>query len=137
MLDTLGPVVIGVVLLGLVAPLVLLGILLRFRARAVAPGTGPRFAFVIRPRPGEWLRLQQSQFESALRTRSVPSNPVAGWGDHRIRARDVEIAFACENDTVEVSFEGEIERDDAELLVKEIRDSIASSTGQVVDVEVA
>ncbi len=137
MTDTLVPVAIGVALLGLVAPLALLGVLLRFRARAAAPGVAPRFAFVIRPRPGDWLRLEQCQFASALQTSSVSSTPVAGWGDHRIRARDVEIAFACENDAVEVSFEGDIERGDAELLVKEIRDSIASATGQVVEVEVA
>ncbi len=126
--------VIGVFLLGSAISLVVVFVLTRIRVNEIALPTQPLQQFVLRPEPGEWLKLRPEQFDEALRP-EANARRVDGWGDYRIRVRDVDVAFLCEGDSVQISFEGAIPADIAARIVDEIRTRIDRVTGQGLHVE--
>lgn len=87
--------------------------------------------FLIRRTDGEWFTLHYERYADVLKPRSVPSEPVQGWGDHRIRIPNGVISFSDEDPGLQVSFE-EFSGSRAEALriVEEILASVEAATGQ-------
>ena len=75
------------------------------RPRPPVPDVRER-EFLIRRIDGEWFSLRRDDYGRALAPISVPSVPVEGYGDHRIRVLDVEVSFTYEDPGIQVSFHG-------------------------------
>ena len=85
---------------------------------------------LIRTRDGDWFNLHCKDYEAVLKPKSFASQPVSGWGDHRIVCENVEISFSYEDPGIQVAFEGDIPEDIANQIVEEIRESIEAATHQ-------
>ena len=86
--------------------------------------------FLIRRTGGEWFDLPKSAYASTLKPRSVPSEVISGWGDHRIRVSGVEVSFSCEDPGFQVTFEGALPEAEAQRIVDEICRNVIEATGQ-------
>lgn len=86
--------------------------------------------YLIRRSDGEWFDLRPDQYAAALRTSSMPSRPVEGWGNHRIEVRGVEISFSDEDPGIQVTFEGHLPEEVADAIVGEVLANITQVTGQ-------
>ena len=86
--------------------------------------------FLIRRTDGEWFDLPKSAYASTLRPRSVPSEVIPGWGDHRIRVSGVEVSFSFEDPGLHVTFEGDSPEAEAQRIVDEICRNLIEATGQ-------
>jgi hypothetical protein len=86
--------------------------------------------FLIKRTDGDWFDLHVSRYAETLKPRSVPSEVVAGWGDHRIRVLGVDISFSYEDPGFQVVFEGELSESDARRIADEICLNIVEATGQ-------
>ena len=91
---------------------------------------GARLEFAVRPTDASWFALDRSMFSEILRPSTQESHEISGWGDHRIRAAGVEIAFSVEDSGIEISFEGDISDSDACRLSEEIRANVERATAQ-------
>jgi len=74
--------------------------------------------------------LDLSRFADALRPSSLPAERVEGWGDWRIRAAGVVIAFSLEDPGIHVMVEGELPPPVADQIVDEILQNVERVTGQ-------
>ena len=86
--------------------------------------------FLIKRTDGEWFDLHRNDYAKTLRPRTLPSEVVEGWGDHRIRVAGVEVSFAYELPGFQVAFEGDIDEATARQIVDEVLMNIAEVTGQ-------
>jgi hypothetical protein len=87
--------------------------------------------FLIRRIDGEWFELHARRFAEVLRPTTMPSQPVSGWGDHRIEVDGEEISFSYEDPGIQVIFEtGKLAPDVALKIVHEICERITLLTGQ-------
>ena len=86
--------------------------------------------YLIRPNESEWFDLHKDDFSPAFRPINFESNVVAGWGDHRIEIKGVEISFSYEDPGIQITFEGEIDGEIADQIVDEILKNIEAITGQ-------
>ena len=85
--------------------------------------------YLIRPND-DWFNLHKDDFSQALRPLTFRSEPIAGWGDHRIRVEGIEIAFSFEDPGIHISFAGEINGEIADQIVDEILKNIEATIGQ-------
>lgn len=90
------------------------------------------FEFLIRRTDGEWFNLPPpAELPKVLRPTSVPSQPTSGWGTHRIKIPNGEIAFSDEDPGIQVIFEGYTgTHEEATRMVEEILANIEAATGQ-------
>ncbi|MGQ0797007.1 MAG: hypothetical protein ACT4OI_03965 [Methanobacteriota archaeon] len=87
--------------------------------------------FLIRRTDGQWFSLPARMNAEVLKPRSVPSQPIAGWGDHRIKIPNGVIAFSYEDPGIQVVFEEYTGTEEEALeTVGEILASIESATGE-------
>jgi len=86
--------------------------------------------FLIRRTDGQWFDLPYSQYAKTLRPRTLPSEVIDGWGDHRIRVSGVEISFSYEDPGFQVAFEDDVPEADARRIVDEVLLNIVEATGQ-------
>ena len=87
--------------------------------------------YFIRRTDGEWFDFPINRCEEVLRPASFTSRTVKGWGDHRIEINGCEISFSFEDPGIQVHFESDqFSEAEADQIVKEIAESIASHTGQ-------
>lgn len=87
--------------------------------------------FLIRRTDGEWFTLDPKRYAEFLKPRSVPSEPVKGWGSHRIRIPNGEISFSDEDPGLQVVFEEfSGSRDEALQIVREILANIEAASGE-------
>ena len=86
--------------------------------------------FLIRRTDGEWFEFHRERFPAVLKPASFASQPVRGWGDHRIEVEGVQVSFSFEDPGIQVSFDGQIEAAKASQIVEEILASIETCTGQ-------
>jgi len=88
--------------------------------------------FLIRRTDGEWFSLPPpGQLAEVLKPQTVPSQPTAGWGTHRIKIPNGVIAFSDEDPGIQVIFEEYTGSEDEALrIVEEILANIESATGQ-------
>jgi hypothetical protein len=94
-------------------------------------GPGAMIEFLIRRTDGEWFDLDSSRNAEVLKPRSVSSEPVSGWGDHRIKIPNGVISFSYEDPGIQVMFdEFSASREEARLMVEEILSNIEAATGQ-------
>lgn len=81
--------------------------------------------FLIRTRDGhDWPAIRNDRVAVVLTPNGWDCAAVAGWGNHRVRYGDAEIAFAAEDVGWQVSIEGPMPPEVAEQF-------IAAVTGQV------
>ena len=86
--------------------------------------------YLIKRTDGSFLDLPKSSFDSVLRPNSIPSEPVARWGDHRIKVPGCEIAFSFEPPGLQVIFQDPgFPQRIADQIVDEIRQNITRETG--------
>jgi hypothetical protein len=91
--------------------------------------------FLIIRTDGDWFDLKDDLFASTLRPTSFPSEPVEGWGDHRISVVGCEVSFSYEDPGIQVCFEGDLPPPGvARKIVDEIAARIAEVTGQKAEV---
>ncbi|MCL4266280.1 MAG: hypothetical protein KJ069_23945 [Anaerolineae bacterium] len=86
--------------------------------------------YLIRPIDDDWFNLAKSNFGRTLRPDSFEFSVIEGWGDHRIRINDVEVAFSYEDLGIQISFEGIANVVFADKVVGEILSNIEKTTGQ-------
>lgn len=85
--------------------------------------------FLIKRTDGEWFSLHKMKFAETLKPKSVASQQIRGWGDHRIKIPNGEIAFSYEDPGIHVIFEnysGTLK--EARLITKEILQNIETTT---------
>lgn len=85
---------------------------------------------MIRPNESDWFELHKDDFLQVLRPYNFESELITGWGNHRIKTKNVEIAFSFEDPGIQVIFEGEIDGETADQIVDEILENIEKKTGQ-------
>jgi len=92
--------------------------------------------FLIKRTDGDWFDLDLSDYGDVLKPNSFNSEIIEGWGNHRIKIKNCEIAFSYEIAGFQVIFgEGDnpsnsISEIEAEKITKEILYNIEKSTGQ-------
>jgi hypothetical protein len=87
--------------------------------------------FLIKRVDGDWFDLAYERFPVVLCPDSVPSEPIEGWGDHRISVMGCEVSFSYEDPGIQVCFEtGNISEAMAVQLVEEIAAKVRAATGQ-------
>jgi len=88
--------------------------------------------FLIRRTDGDWWDLPPpGDLPEILKPRSVPSQPTPGWGTHRIRIPNGEIAFSDEDPGIQVTFEDYSGSEgNAMRIVREVLANLESATGQ-------
>jgi hypothetical protein len=80
--------------------------------------------FILRLNEGEGLAESFKTYPTLLRPANIPSQPVAGWGSHRILVEGAEISFSDE----EFGFQGVFETGDiSEQRAQKIMDDIAAN----------
>ena len=79
--------------------------------------------------------LNSRQYAEVLRPASYLSQPIEGWGNHRIAVESCEVSFSEEMVGLQVDFEGGIEEQVARRILEEIAASITCATGQPAEVE--
>jgi len=94
------------------------------------PVHAPKREYLIRRTDGEWFDLDHTRFAEVLRPTSLPSKPVPGWGDHRIRVKGFEVSFSYEDPGIQVVFEGSMSEEDADRITQEVLANIVQATGQ-------
>lgn len=91
--------------------------------------------YLIERADGEWFDLPYAAYADVLHPTSFAWQRVAGWGDHRIRILDCDMAFSDEPPGMQVIFEGDtISRMQAQQIMEEIAQNIARATGQTARV---
>lgn len=91
--------------------------------------------FLIKRTDGEWFDLPYKQFSEVLRPNSIPSQPIQGWGDHRIVVGDCEVSFSYEDPGIHICFEkGTMSEELAQRVVDEIAANITAATHQQSEV---
>jgi hypothetical protein len=85
--------------------------------------------YLIRSNESDWFELRKDDFSQALRPINFESEPITGWGDHRIKIEGVEISFSYEDPGIQITFWGEIDGEIADLIVDEILENIQKTTG--------
>lgn len=71
--------------------------------------------------------IHKDRIGEFLQPNTLPSEVVAGWGNHRIRVAGVEVSFSWEPVGWHVSFEGDIDQGNAAQIVGEIADNLAAA----------
>ncbi len=91
--------------------------------------------FVIRRTDSPWFDLSYDAFPAVLRPNSIPSRPVAGWGDHRIEVEECEISFSDEIVGIQVSFECDTFNESlAWQIIREVCQNVVEAMGQPAEV---
>lgn len=79
--------------------------------------------------------LSSSRYPEILRPNSFPSQPIEGWGNHRIEVLGCEISFCEEPVGLQVDFEvGMMTEVVAQQIVAEIAVNITRETGHAAEV---
>ncbi len=71
--------------------------------------------------------IHKDRIGEFLKPNTLPSEVVAGWGDHRIRVAGIEVSFSWEPVGWCAAFEGEIDQDTAAQIVGEIANNLAAA----------
>lgn len=91
--------------------------------------------YLIERADGEWFDLSYAAYGDVLHPTLLPWQRVEGWGDHRIRVLDCDIAFSDEPPGMHVIFEdGTISRTQTQQIIEQIAQNIERATGQTVRV---
>jgi len=86
--------------------------------------------YLIRRTDGDWFDLHAKRLGEALRPSSFVSERVDGWGDWCIRCEGADISFSYEDPGIQMSIDGELPREIANQIAKEICQNIERVTGQ-------
>jgi hypothetical protein len=86
--------------------------------------------YLIRPNESEWFDLHKDNFSEVFRPINFESEPITGWGDHRIKIEGIEISFSYEDPGIQITFWGEVDGEIADQIVDEILKNIEKSTEQ-------
>ena len=88
--------------------------------------------FLIRRDDGEWFDFPYERRAEILRPHAIPSQPVEGWGTHRIEVEGAEVSFSDEDPGFQVSFEtGSLDATRARQIVDDICRNIETQLGQM------
>jgi hypothetical protein len=60
--------------------------------------------FIIRPIQEEWFEFPESMNPTVLQPLHIMAEAIPGWGSHRIKVEDTEIAFSIEDPGIQVIF---------------------------------
>src|SRR5688572_30831635 len=111
------------------------------RSRASLPDTynererHPMREFILRLNEGEGFAGSYDSLPALLRPASIPSQPVAGWGSHRILVEGAEISFSDEEFGFQVVFEtGDISEERAQEIMEDIAANIRAKTAATTSV---
>jgi hypothetical protein len=86
--------------------------------------------YLIRPDDGHsYLGVATSDQKSVLTPQGWDCEPIAGWGDFRLRVSDAEVSFSLEEPGWQVTIEGPMNEMAADGLVAVIAQQIADATG--------
>ncbi|MBB2748738.1 hypothetical protein [Microbispora sp. NBRC 16548] len=87
-------------------------------------------AYLIRPEDGpEWIPIHARDLARVLTPDGWEACLVDGWGDHRIRVRDVDVSFSAEDVGWQVSIEGDLPANVADDLVDVVTRQITAHAG--------
>jgi len=90
--------------------------------------------FLIRTRDGhEWPPVRNDRVAAALTPSGWDCAIVAGWGDHRVRCGEAEIAFAAEHVGWQVSIEGPMSAEVAEQFIAKVAEQVEREVCEPVD----
>ncbi len=85
--------------------------------------------FILRLTEGEGFAEPFDTYPALLRPASIPSQPIAGWGSHRILVDGAEISFSGEEFGFQVVFEtGDIPEQRAQEIMDDIAANIRAKT---------
>jgi hypothetical protein len=77
------------------------------------------------------FELHRARYAEALRPLRIASQPIEGWGDHRIAVEGAEVSLSLEPPGYQVVFEsGGLPPERQRAVVSEILESIERATGQ-------
>ena len=93
--------------------------------------------YLIKRVDGDWFDVEYDQIADIFRPISIPSDPVEGWGTHRIKVDGVEISFSNEIAGIQICFETdelpiEREREIVEEIAKNIELKLNQKT-QIIE----
>ncbi|WP_152990715.1 hypothetical protein [Sphaerimonospora mesophila] len=84
-------------------------------------------SYLIRPEDGpECIPIQAQDIARVLTPEGWEAAPVDGWGDHRIRVRDVDISFSAEDIGWQVFVEGDLPETIADDIMTVVTRQIAA-----------
>ncbi len=91
--------------------------------------------FILRLNDGEGFAESFDTYPALLRPASILSQPVAGWGSHRILVEGVEISFSDEEFGFLVVFEtGDISEQRAQEIMDDIAVNIRAKTNATTSI---
>jgi hypothetical protein len=77
-----------------------------------------------------WPASHRDRNDAVLRPRGWDAKEIDGWGDYRMLVEGVEVAFSGELAGWQVSIEGDMDSERADLLVDTIAAQVAQETGR-------
>ncbi|MBO2455969.1 hypothetical protein [Actinomadura violacea] len=87
--------------------------------------------YLIQARTGDgWIAFHHDDLAQVLTPAGWECAPVDGWGDHRLRLGEVEIAFSGEPPGWQISFEGEFDSHIADAVIATVTHQLGEHSGR-------